>query len=85
MGKDPWQPLNIGCAGAIAQLEERLPCTEEAAGSSPAGSTRYPCAKARIEQLRRVLGGIAGVQQHHPQAAAVAARHPTKQRPAASV
>src|SRR5215208_5468074 len=26
-------------AGAIAQLGERLPCTQEAAGSSPAGST----------------------------------------------
>lgn len=28
------------CPGALAQLGEHLPCKQEAAGSSPAGSTK---------------------------------------------
>ena len=33
---------SIGYIGALAQLGERLPCTQEVSGSIPLGSTNVP-------------------------------------------
>ena len=43
--------LYTRCQGAIAQLGERLPCKQEVAGSSPAGSTYE-----NAQRLHREIG-----------------------------
>ena len=49
----------IGAHGAIAQLEERLLCKQEVAGSIPAGSTSMTGegAETNVERLRRLYEG----------------------------
>ena len=41
--------------GAIAQLGERLPCTQEVSGSIPLGSTILTASKLRNEYSDRIL------------------------------
>ena len=48
-------PVGEGGSGGVAQLAERLPCTEEARGSNPLTSTG-PCGPAREERLARGQG-----------------------------
>src|SRR4029078_4615629 len=58
-GDLPVSAPTIGAHGAIAQLEERLLCKQEVAGSIPAGSTSMTGegAETKIERLRRLYDG----------------------------
>ncbi|VXC04290.1 hypothetical protein EXIGUO8H_50001 [Exiguobacterium sp. 8H] len=40
-GSNPVFPTIITYIGALAQLGERLPCTQEVSGSIPLGSTNF--------------------------------------------
>ena len=55
--------------GAVAQLGERLPCTEEVAGSTPVSSTKVEEYKAKITKQFDELEEMMNKQMHltHPE------------------
>jgi hypothetical protein len=53
--------LEVPVLGALAQLGERLPCTQEVRGSSPLGSTKFLKHHAIVRMGRpNILSGYNG-------------------------
>jgi hypothetical protein len=60
-------PLEYYVFGALAQLGERLLCTQEVRGSSPLGSTKFthPCFTIELKTNNTRFGGVAQLDRVH--------------------